>query len=77
MAIQHEKGRFALKNALSAMAESAASFAKPLLVAAPLIGTALFLASGTQAQTSASTTPPNSGRRHCNSRAKARTCCAN
>jgi hypothetical protein len=57
MAIQHEEGGFELRSAISAMAESVASFWKPMVVAAPLIGTALFFASGTQAQTSGSVAP--------------------
>jgi hypothetical protein len=60
MAIQQETGGFALSSAISVMTESVASFWKPVLVAAPLIGTALSLASGTQAQTSGSATPSTS-----------------
>lgn len=57
MGIQQEKGGFALRSAISAVAQLVASFWKPMLVAAPLIGTALFFASGTQAQTSGSAAP--------------------
>jgi hypothetical protein len=57
MAIQQETGGFALRSTIGALTESVASHWKPLLVAAPLIGTALFLASGTQAQTSSSPAP--------------------
>jgi hypothetical protein len=57
MAIQQENRRFTLKGTIGALTESVASFWKPMFVAAPLIGTALFLASGTQAQTSGSATP--------------------
>jgi hypothetical protein len=57
MAMQQEKGGFALRSAIEALTESVASFWKPMLVAAPLIGTALFFASGTQAQTSSSPAP--------------------
>lgn len=57
MGIQQEKGGFALSCAIGTLKQSVASFWKPLLVAAPLIGTALFFASGTQAQTSGSASP--------------------
>jgi hypothetical protein len=57
MAGKNDSQRFTLKNVFSYFAVSAASHWKPMLVAAPLIGTALFLASGTQAQTSGSATP--------------------
>jgi hypothetical protein len=57
MAIQQEKGGFVLRSAIGALTESLVSFWKPMLVAAPLIGTVLFLASGTQAQTSSSPAP--------------------
>jgi hypothetical protein len=58
MATQPKKGGFGLKSAFSAVIESAASHWKPLLVAAPLIGAALFFASATHAQLSGSTAPP-------------------
>ena len=57
MAIQQEKGGFALSSAISVVAESVTAFWKPMLVAAPLIGTALFFASGTNAQTSGNAVP--------------------
>jgi hypothetical protein len=57
MAMQQDKGHFALKDAIGALAESAASHWKPMLVAAPLIGAALFFATGSHAQTSGSATP--------------------
>jgi hypothetical protein len=57
MAMQQDKGHFALKDAIGALAESAASFWKPMLVAAPLIGAALFFATGSHAQTSGSAAP--------------------
>jgi hypothetical protein len=57
MAIQQENRHFTLKSAIGALIESVTSHWKLLLVAAPLIGTALFLASGTQAQTSSSPAP--------------------
>lgn len=57
MGIQQEKGGFALRSTISAVAESVASFWKPMIVAAPLIGTALFFASGTFAQTSGGVVP--------------------
>ena len=59
MAIQQENVRFTLKSVIAATAESLASLWKPLLVAAPLLGTALFFASGAHAQTGSSTAPPN------------------
>ncbi len=58
MAKQSNARRFGIDFGFGAMAESAKTLWKPLLVAAPLIGTALLLATGTQAQTSGSTTPP-------------------
>jgi hypothetical protein len=57
MAIQQENRRFTLKGTIGALTESVASFWKPMLVAAPLIGTALFFASGTNAQTSGNAVP--------------------
>jgi hypothetical protein len=57
MAGKNDSQRFTLKNVFSYLAVSAASHWKPMLVAAPLIGTALFLASGTQAQTSGNAAP--------------------
>ena len=54
MAIQQENGRFTFKNAIGTLVESVSAIWKPAFVAAPLIGTALFFASGTQAQTSGS-----------------------
>lgn len=57
MAIQQETRRFTLKNAIGTLAESISSHWKPALVTAPMVGAALFLASGTQAQTSGSATP--------------------
>ncbi len=57
MAIQQENGRFTLKSAIGAIGESLAPFWKPMIVAAPLIGTALFFASGTNAQTSGNAVP--------------------
>ena len=59
MAIQQENGRFTLKSAIVVLTKSLASYWKPMIVAAPLIGAALFLATGTSAQTSGSTAPPN------------------
>jgi hypothetical protein len=58
MAKQSNARRFGIDFGFGATAKSAKTLWKPLLVAAPLIGTALLLATGTQAQTSASTTPP-------------------
>ena len=58
MAKQSNARRFGIDFGFGAMAKSAKTLWKPLLLAAPLIGTALLLATGTQAQTSASTTPP-------------------
>jgi hypothetical protein len=60
MAIKQENRRFTLKGTIGALAESVAALWKPMFVAAPLIGTALFLASGTQAQTSGSAAPSTS-----------------
>ncbi len=57
MAIQQKKGCFALRSAIGALTESMALFWKPMLVAAPLIGTALFFASSTNAQTSGNAVP--------------------
>jgi hypothetical protein len=57
MAIQQEKGGVALRSAIGALTESVASFWKPMFVAAPLIGTALFFASGTNAKTSGNAVP--------------------
>jgi hypothetical protein len=57
MAMQQEKRLFALKNAFGALTESVAFFWKPMIVAAPLIGTALLFASGTFAQTSGGVAP--------------------
>ena len=57
MTIQQENRGFTLKNAIGALRESLVSHWKPMIVAAPLIGTALFFASGTHAQTSGSATP--------------------
>ena len=58
MAIQQENGRFTLKNAFGVLRESLVSHWKPMIVAAPLFGTALFFASGTQAQTSGGAPSP-------------------
>ncbi len=58
MAIQQENVRFTLKSVIAAAAKSLASLWKPALVAAPLLGTALFFAAGTHAQTSSNTAPP-------------------
>lgn len=57
MAIQQEKSGSMLENAIGAIGESLAPFWKPMIVAAPLIGTALFFASGTNAQTSGNAVP--------------------
>ncbi len=57
MTIQQESRGFTLKNAIGIIAESISFLWKPAFVAAPLIGTALFFASGTHAQTSGSATP--------------------
>ena len=57
MTIQQENERFTLKSAIGAIGESLAPFWKPMIVAAPLIGTALFFASGTNAQTSGNAVP--------------------
>jgi hypothetical protein len=59
MGFNSEKSRTVLKNAVGFMTASATSFARPLLVAAPLVATALFFATGTNAQTSGSAAMPN------------------
>jgi hypothetical protein len=59
MSIVSGKGSTVLKGAVGFMTASATSFARPLLVAAPLVATALFFASGTNAQTSEGTPPPS------------------
>lgn len=59
MTIQQEKDRFAWKGAMSPVTAATALLSKPLLATAPLVGIALFLASGTQAQTSGKAASPN------------------